>query len=76
MKKVNLKPLSEKERRNAINEVRILASLTSKYVTKYKEVFTDKKHNAMCIVMEYLDNGDLFQQIVLHQKKNMAFREE
>ena len=43
LKKVNLTPLTEKERRNAINEIRILASLKSRFVTKYKEVFIDKK---------------------------------
>lgn len=60
LKKVNLSPLSEKERRNAINEIRILASLRSRYVTKYKEVFIDNKYNCLCIVMEYANNGDLY----------------
>ena len=63
LKKVNLAPLTEKERRNAINEVRILASLRSSYVIKYKEVFIDKRYNCLCIVIEYADNGDLYQQI-------------
>ena len=61
LKKVNLTPLTEKERRNAINEIRILASLKSRFVTKYKEVFIDKKYNCLCIVMEYANNGDLYQ---------------
>lgn len=75
LKKVNLAPLTEKEKRNAINEVRILASLRSKYVTKYKEVFVDRKYNCLCIVMEYCNSGDLYQQIVTHQKNNKLFDE-
>ena len=60
LKKVNLASLTEKERTNAINEVRILASIRSKYVTRYKEVFVDKKYSSLCIVMEYANNGDLY----------------
>lgn len=66
LKKVNLTPLSEKERTNAINEVRILASIRNKFVSRFKEVFVDKNYSALCIVMEYSNNGDLYQQIVKH----------
>lgn len=41
LKKVKLLNLSEKERENAINEVRILASIKAKYVISYKEAFWD-----------------------------------
>ena len=36
LKKVMLKKLSEKEKQNALNEVRILASVKSPYVISYK----------------------------------------
>jgi NIMA (never in mitosis gene a)-related kinase len=35
--------LSEKERDNAINEVRILASIQDKYVISYKEAFFEEQ---------------------------------
>ena len=35
--------LSEKEKENALNEVRILASVKSKYVINYKEAFWDNE---------------------------------
>ena len=38
--------LSEKEKENALNEVRILASVRSPYVVCYKEVFiTENSHS-------------------------------
>ena len=66
LKKVRLDFLSEKERTNAINEVRILASIKDPNVISYKEVFVDKNYNSLCIVMEYADYGDLYQKIVQH----------
>jgi len=39
LNKVNIFNLSEKERENALNEVRILASCQNKNVISYKEAF-------------------------------------
>ena len=75
LKKVKLINLSEKERENALNEVRILASVKSNYVVSYKEAFFDEKDKTLCIVMEFADNGDLYQKIVEHKKKAMFFEE-
>ena len=41
LKKVKLINLSEKERKNALNEVRLLASVKSNFVISYKEAFFD-----------------------------------
>jgi NIMA (never in mitosis gene a)-related kinase 1/4/5 len=41
LKKVKLSSLSDKEKLNALNEVRILASLHSRNVIAYKEAFLD-----------------------------------
>ena len=41
LKKVKLVNLSEKEKENAINEVRILASIKHKNVISYKEAFIE-----------------------------------
>ncbi|CAI2386436.1 unnamed protein product [Moneuplotes crassus] len=59
--KVRLTHLSEKEKENALNEVRILASINNKYVISYKQGFFDEASQSLCIIMEYADNGDLFQ---------------
>ncbi|CDW81470.1 protein kinase domain containing protein [Stylonychia lemnae] len=75
LKKVKLLNLSDKERENALNEVRILASIKQKNVISYKEAFWDNEAQSLCIVMEYCDNGDLFQKICEHQKKGTEFLE-
>ena len=43
LKKVKLMNLSEKEKENSLNEVRILASVKSNFVVSYKEAFSMKK---------------------------------
>lgn len=57
-----------------MNEVRILASLNSGYIVSYKHSFIEA--NSLCIVMEFLDDGDLYQKIVAHQKDSTTFDEQ
>jgi NIMA (never in mitosis gene a)-related kinase len=59
MKKVKMGKLSEKEKQNAVNEIRILASIQHPNVIGYKEAFFDVAQGNLCIVMEMADNGDL-----------------
>ena len=75
LKKVKLMNLSEKEKENSLNEVRILASVKSNFVVSYKEAFFDEKDNTLCIVMEFADRGDLYQKIVAHKKSAKFFEE-
>ena len=75
LKKVKLKGLSDKEKQNALNEVRILASVKSPFVISYKEAFIEEESETLCIVMEYADKGDLYQKIV-HLKKIGCLIEE
>mmetsp|Transcript_11336 Transcript_11336/g.9737 ORF Transcript_11336/g.9737 Transcript_11336/m.9737 type:complete len:107 (+) Transcript_11336:31-351(+) len=73
LKKVKMMNLSDKEKINALNEVRILASVRHPNIVSYKEAFIDEGSNSLCIIMEFCDNGDLFQKIVEHQKKGSLF---
>ena len=75
LKKVKLASLTEKEKTNSLNEVRILASVKSKYVISYKEAFFDEKDSTLGIVMEFADNGDLYQKIVDFKHKKTYFEE-
>ncbi len=68
LKKVRLQNLSDKEKENSLNEVRILASVKSTFVIAYKEAFIDEKDQSLCIVMEYADKGDLYQKICQFKK--------
>lgn len=85
LKKVKMGNLSPKEKENALNEVRILASLEYMFyiyydrhpnIISYKEVFFDDSTNSLCLVMEYADGGDLYKRIVEHTKKKALFNED
>jgi NIMA (never in mitosis gene a)-related kinase len=47
LKKVKMEQLSEKERENSLNEVRILASIRHPNVISYKEAFIDEPSNTL-----------------------------
>ena len=76
MKKVIVTKLNEREKENALNEIRILASINHPNVVSYKEAFYDPNSKSLwyfianfSIVMEYADGGDLLQKIFEHKKK-------
>lgn len=47
IKKVKLMSLSEKEKANALNEVRILASFRHPNIVGYREAFIDESSNSL-----------------------------
>ena len=47
LKKVRFGPLKEKEKENALNEVRILASINHPNIIAYKEAFIDESTNSL-----------------------------
>ena len=75
LKKVKLKGLSDKEKQNALNEVRILASVKSNFVISYKEAFIDEEDSSLCLIMEYADKGDLYQKITQFKKMGCLIEE-
>ena len=75
MKRVRIVQLNEKEKENALNEVRILASLSHKNIIAYKEAFFDEPSKTLNIVMEYADDGDISTKIKYNLKNGLVFRE-
>ena len=75
LKKVKLLNLKDKEKQNALNEVRILASVKSTFVISYKEAFIEESESSLCIVMEFADQGDLFQKITQFKKMGVLIEE-
>ena len=75
MKQVKLAKLSKKEKENALNEIRILASVNHKNIIAYKEAFFDQYEQVLCIVMEMADSGDLDSKLE-QAKKNKQFIKE
>ena len=76
LKKVQILNLSEKQKLSSLNEIRVLASIKSKYVVNYKEAFLDEKDSSLCLVMEYADRGDLANRIKEQKKKGKYFNEK
>lgn len=76
MKKVKMGKLTAKEKENALNEVRILASINHVNVIGYKDAFFEDDTRCLCLVMEDATGGDLLQQINLHKTKNTNFTEK
>jgi NIMA (never in mitosis gene a)-related kinase len=56
--------------------VRILASIKHPNVVGYKEAFIENEEQSLCIVMEYADDGDVYQKIIDHQKNKTYFEED
>ena len=75
MKKVQITNLSEKQKFNSLNEIRVLASIKSKYIVNYKEAFLDPKDSSLCLVMEFADKGDLSKRIEEQKKRRKYFNE-
>ncbi len=76
MKKVKMQKLSSKEKENALNEVRILASINHPNVIGYKEAFFEDSTNCLCVVMEHADGGDILQVITAKKRNRELFTEK
>jgi len=59
LKQVPLRTLTPREKANAVNEVRLLASVSSPQVVTYYDSFVGPSSGSLCIVMEYAEGGDL-----------------
>ena len=73
LKKVAFSKLNPKEKENSLNEIRILASISNKNIIEYKDAFYDNDNNALCLVMEYAEYGDLEKKILLRAKNKSFF---
>lgn len=75
LKKVKINSLSAREKENALNEIRILASIHSPFVVQYKEAFYVEEDESLCIIMEYLDNFDLERKVKEYKLKGVLIPE-
>jgi NIMA (never in mitosis gene a)-related kinase len=73
---VRLGKLNAKEKENALNEVRILASIEHPNIIAYKEAFFEESSQTLCIVMEFADGGDLQSKINNLKKVGKYMKEE
>ncbi|XP_037097661.1 serine/threonine-protein kinase Nek9 isoform X1 [Syngnathus acus] len=71
-KEVDLNSLSERERRDVMNEIEILSILEHNNIIAYFNHFIDK--NTLLIELEYCNGGNLYDKIV--QQKGKLFNKE
>lgn len=69
-----MKHMSQQERHEAVNEIRLMASITHPNVVSYNEAFIDG--NKLCIVMEFAPYGDLARAIRKGQAMRKPFPED
>ena len=76
--------LSTKEKENALNEVRLLASIQywniyniyrHPNIIRYKEAFFEERSKCLCIIMEHANKGDLLNLILQEQKEGRQLPE-
>jgi NIMA (never in mitosis gene a)-related kinase len=75
MKRVKITQLGTKEKENALNEIRILASFNHPNIIGYKEAFYDDNSQTLNIVMEYADDGDIESKISNNKLNKLSFQE-
>merc|ERR1719428_1515045 len=73
LKAIDISRMDSKERRDAVNEVRVLSSLKHPYVVSYRESFLDGR--SLCIVMDFAEGGDLYNRIAKTRKAGQSFPE-
>jgi NIMA (never in mitosis gene a)-related kinase len=61
-------------REDAVNEIRVLASIRHKNVVRYCDAFVEKDN--LYIVMEFAERGDIYHKIKKYKEANRCMREE
>lgn len=75
MKTVKIASLDQKDRENALNEIRLLYALNHPNVIGYKEAFYDEASKTINIVMEFADGGDIASKIRKLKEHHERFQE-
>lgn len=73
VKETDVKSMSQTEREESVNEIRLLASASHPNIVSYNEAFLDG--NRLCIVMEYAPNGDMSRIIKKQATARKPFEE-
>jgi NIMA (never in mitosis gene a)-related kinase len=68
-KEINYGRMSEKERRQMVNEVNILNKLRHPNIVRYHERVIDHDLRTIYIIMEYCSGGDLAAVIKYYKSK-------
>ena len=61
-------------REDAVNEIRVLASMQHTNIIRYCDAFTERDN--LYIVMEFAERGDIYHKIKKYREANRCMREE
>lgn len=75
LKKVQLSNLKPKDIENALNEIRILASIKHPNVIGFREAYLEEDTRELCIVMDFAGGGDLAKKIRECRERRIRFPE-
>ena len=75
IKQIHIANMPNKHKSNALNEIRLLSSLSHQNVIGYKDSFYDEHSQTLNIVLEYADDGDLRSHILMRNKTKRYFKE-
>jgi serine/threonine protein kinase len=74
MKEINIKTMNQKEREDAVNEVRVLASIRHPNIIGYFDAFFEK--DKLYIITEYAKFGDLHDKLKRRKQKRKTLSED
>jgi NIMA (never in mitosis gene a)-related kinase len=74
LKRIEIGKMKEKEKQNALNELRILASLNDPYIIKYRDCFL--QNEVLAIITDLAEGGDLASLIRFYKQNGQRFPEE
>lgn len=72
MKQIDIGKLSDTEKKEVLQEARLLEALRHPNIVRFIEVYKTKK-GKLCIIMDYADGGDLADKV--KEQKGRAFSE-
>ncbi|CAD8066155.1 unnamed protein product [Paramecium sonneborni] len=74
MKIIDASKFDMKEKENALNEIDVLKNLHHPCIIEYRESFVDK-NKYLCIVMDYAEEGTLYQRLEQQKQKQEQLEE-
>jgi len=60
---------------DAVNEIRVLASVRHPHIVSFLQAFLDKGDKELCVIMEYCGCGDLAQKVDRYKKRKQTIDE-
>eukprot|EP00792_Barthelona_sp_PAP020_P006095 TRINITY_DN2906_c0_g1_i1.p1 TRINITY_DN2906_c0_g1~~TRINITY_DN2906_c0_g1_i1.p1 ORF type:complete len:771 (-),score=263.65 TRINITY_DN2906_c0_g1_i1:118-2400(-) len=74
IKTIQIENMGANERREALNEIRVLSQLNHPFIVRYRDSFVENR--VLHIVMDYAEKGDLHKMIKERSTRGVLFSED